>query len=122
MADRGKPLLGGRRRSRAGQLLDVAGDVHRLHGRDRRHAVILAPGQKFAHRLRVGAAGVAVANVGGEEFDEALLRALAGGDDEGRGGVGRAEGDELSYSFVQKRRATYGGIVGTSFSSCSEAP
>jgi hypothetical protein len=34
-------------------------------------AVILAPGQKLRHSLRVGAAGVAVADVGREEFDEA---------------------------------------------------
>jgi len=35
----------------------------------------LAPGQELASRLRVRAAGVAVADVGGEEFDEALVRA-----------------------------------------------
>jgi len=70
--------------------------VHRLHGRDRPHTVILAPGQELAHRLRVGAAGVAIANVGGEEFDEALLRALAGGCDESGGAVS-GYGDELVH-------------------------
>jgi len=45
--------------------------VYGLHGRDRAHAVILAPGQELAHRLRIGAAGVAVADVGGEKFQEA---------------------------------------------------
>jgi hypothetical protein len=35
MADRGEALLNRRRRSRARQLLDIAGDVHRLHGRER---------------------------------------------------------------------------------------
>src|ERR1019366_1614091 len=53
MADRSKPLLGGRRRSLAGELLDVAGDVHGLYGRDRGHAGALAPRQKLAHCLRV---------------------------------------------------------------------
>jgi hypothetical protein len=74
MADRGEALLGGRRRSFAGQLLDVAGDVHGLHGRDREHAGGLTPGQKLADRLRAGAA---VADVGRKEFDGALLRAPA---------------------------------------------
>src|ERR1700678_3582627 len=94
MTDRGKALLGGRRRSRACQLLDVAGDVHWPHVRDRGHTVMLAPPQKLAHRLRVGAAGVAIADVGGEEFDEALLRARAGGCDE-RGGAVSGYRDEL---------------------------
>ena len=58
-------------------LLDVPGDVHQLHGRDRGHAMILAPGQEFTHRLRVGAAGVAVADVGGEKLQKTNPRASA---------------------------------------------
>jgi hypothetical protein len=87
MTDRGEPLLGSRCRSLPRELLDVAGNVHGLHGRDRRHAVRLAPGQKLPHRLRIGATGVAVADVGGEELKKAQLRAIAGGDDEGRYGL-----------------------------------
>jgi hypothetical protein len=70
--------------------------VHRLYRRDRRHAAILAPGQEFAHGLRVGAAGVAVANVGGEEFQKAQLCILASGGDERRGGVS-SDGNELVH-------------------------
>jgi hypothetical protein len=47
--------------------------------------MMLAPGQELGNRLRVGAAGVAVADVGGEEFDEADTGLVAGGDDEGQG-------------------------------------
>jgi hypothetical protein len=98
MADRSEPLLGGRRRSRARQFLDIAGDVHGLHSHNRRHAVSLAPGQKLPHRLRVSAAGIAIADVGREEFEETKLRALAGGGDEGGGGVDRTEGGELVHA------------------------
>jgi hypothetical protein len=41
------------RRSRANQLLNVAGDMYRLHGRDRGHTGMLAPGQEFTQRLRI---------------------------------------------------------------------
>ena len=63
-------------------VLDVASDVHWLHGRDRRHAMMLAPGQELVHCLRVGPAGVAVADVGREEFDKPFLRAISGRGDE----------------------------------------
>jgi hypothetical protein len=82
-----------RRRALAALISD---DVHRLHRRDRRQAPFLAPGKELAHRLRVGAAGIAVANVGREEFKKAQLGALAGGGDKGRGGVS-GEGDKLVH-------------------------
>ena len=47
MADRGEALLDGRRRALAAELLDVGGDMQRLHVGDRRDAGALAPGQKF---------------------------------------------------------------------------
>jgi hypothetical protein len=66
----------------------------------------LAPGQELADRLRIGAAGVAVADVGGEKLDEALLRARAG--DEGgrrrRTGGGRADS---SVSASAHKRAQF---------------
>ncbi len=65
-------------------LLDPGGDVQRLHGRDRRHAMILAPGQEVGHGAAVGAARVRVADVGGEEFKEAERGALAGSGDQRR--------------------------------------
>jgi hypothetical protein len=69
-------------------LLDVGRDVHRLHGGDRWHAGVLAPGQEFRHAARVAAPRVWVADVGREEFDEAHADALAGGLDESRRGMG----------------------------------
>ncbi len=75
MADRGEALLDGRRGSLAAELLDIGGDVQRLHVGDRRDAGALAPGQELPRRLGVGAARVPVADVGGEEFEEARASA-----------------------------------------------
>jgi hypothetical protein len=72
--------------------------VHRLDGRDRRHAAMLALGQELSNRLRVGAAGVAIADIGGEEFEEPDARLVAGCDDESGGGLGRPEKDQLAHS------------------------
>jgi hypothetical protein len=60
----------------------------------------LAPSQELAHCLRVGAASLAVADVGGEEFDEALLRAAAGGDDKGRETSAEREGTSWFVNFT----------------------
>ena len=79
MPDRGEALFDGRRGSFAAKLLDIGGDVQRLHVVDRGDAGALAPGQKFPRRLRIGAARVLIADVGGEEFQKADLGALAGG-------------------------------------------
>jgi hypothetical protein len=59
--------------------LDPNGDVHRLHGVDRRHAGVGAPGQEFLGSAGIGAPRVRVADVGGKEFEEAERGALAGG-------------------------------------------
>src|SRR5271170_5046295 len=69
--------------------------------------MILAPGQELANRLRVCAAGVAVADIGREEFDEALLRTVAGGGDQGRRRPDGAIGNELLHqSRPRHHRAT----------------
>ena len=47
VADRGEALLHGGGRALAAELLDVGGDMQRLHVGDRRDAGRLAPGQKF---------------------------------------------------------------------------
>jgi hypothetical protein len=83
MADCGKVLLRGRRGSVAGELFNVAGDMHGGDGRDRAHAVIFAPKQKLAHGQAVGAPRVPIADVGSEEFKKALLRARVGRRDDG---------------------------------------
>src|SRR5262249_33106890 len=77
--------------------LDPGCAVHRLHAGDRWHAGIVAPGQKFLRRPRIGAARVRIADVGREEFEKAHRRALAGGGDEGRQ-RGRADRDELVHA------------------------
>ena len=90
VADRGEPLLDARRRELARASLDPRGDVHWLHGADRRHAGARAPGQEFIGGAGVGPARVRVADVGGKEFEEAHAGALAGGSDQ-RGHGRRSE-------------------------------
>src|SRR6516164_5630329 len=84
MTDRGELLLDTRRRELARPGPDPRGDVHRLDGADRRHADARAPGQEFIGGASAGAARVRVADVGGEEFEEAHAGAIAGGGDKRR--------------------------------------
>lgn len=57
------------------------------------------PGAELPHRLDVGAAGVGVADLCREEFQEAVSGAVARRCHEGRGGVA-AEGDELVHPLL----------------------
>jgi hypothetical protein len=69
-------------------------------------------------RLRVGAAGVAVADIGGEEFDEALLCTAAGGGDQGR----RRPDGEMSRFMPLQPSSTIAGATrwsGLRFEFCS---
>ena len=84
MAQRRQAQLGGRGRMLARLLLDPGRDVKRLHGGDRWHPLLVAPGQKLRHGAAVGPARVRVADVGREEFQEAKRGALAGGGDQRR--------------------------------------
>ena len=52
--------------------------MHTLDGGDARDATRLQPIEEFDGGARIGAARVRIANVGGEEFKEAIGRALAG--------------------------------------------
>ena len=63
-----------------------------------RDAARLQPVEEFDGGARIGAARVRIADIGGEEFKEAIGRALADGGDEGRGAVG--EGDELIHRSI----------------------
>ena len=47
-------------------------------------AVPVEPGEKAPHRDAIGGPGIRVADIGGEEIDEALRGALAGGGDHRR--------------------------------------
>lgn len=88
-ADRGEVLLDGRPRARLAGFLHPSGDMHGLHVSEVVEAVAPAPGRELARGLKVGAAGMVVGDVGGEELPEAALR--AGIREEKRGGSGRAE-------------------------------
>jgi len=81
MPDRGEPLFDARRGQFARGRLDPRRDVHRLDGGDRRHAGARAPAEKFIGGAGIGPARVRVADVGGEEFEEAHAGTLAGGGD-----------------------------------------
>lgn len=48
--------------------LYVAGNIDRLDVGNRTDATFLAEGQKLAYRLRIGPAGIAIADIGREEF------------------------------------------------------
>ena len=84
VAQCGQAELGGRRGSRLAQLLDVGGNMLALDRRELRDAFRLKPVEEFRRGARIGAAGVRVADVGGEEFEEAIRRARTGGGDQGR--------------------------------------
>jgi hypothetical protein len=110
MADRGEPLLDARRRQLARTGLDPGGDVHRLHRADRRRARACAPSQEFIGGAGKGSARVGVADIRGEEFEEAHTGSVAGGGDK-RGQCGWSGADELVRAIphvsnrVKSRRA-----------------
>ncbi len=63
--------------------------MQRLHGGDRRHAVLLAPGEELGDGAGVGPPRVRVADGGRKEFQEADAGVLAGGGDERGNEMGR---------------------------------
>jgi hypothetical protein len=65
------------------ELLDVGGHGRRLD-RVQPQAALLAPIEELPDGQGIGHPGVAVADVGGEELDEALARVGAGRRDRGR--------------------------------------
>ena len=58
--------------------------MERLNADDRGHPPALAPGQEIDDGAGVGSPRVGIADVGGEEFQEADLSPLASRCDEGR--------------------------------------
>jgi hypothetical protein len=54
------------------QLLDIGGDMDALDIREPRHALGVKPVAEVQRRARIGAARVRVADVGSEEFEEAI--------------------------------------------------
>lgn len=67
---RGEVLLDGGAGEGLLQLLDIGGNVHRLHAGQVAEIVLVAPVRESADGSVVGAAGVGVPNVGGEKFRE----------------------------------------------------
>jgi hypothetical protein len=70
-ADTGQMLLNGGRFACRQHLLDIARHMHGPHVFDAHDAPALAPAQEGDGRLAVGRAGVLVADIDGEEFEEA---------------------------------------------------
>ena len=101
---------------RAPQLLDISRDVHRLEEPELGQPPALAPAEEAGHRLGVGGARVAVADVGGEEFEKTAARVGAGGGDLGRDeGVGFADEEVIchedsvaSFRKKQSHKGRYG--------------
>ena len=83
LPDGGQVLLDRGLRRLGAELLDVGGDAERLDLVQLELALV-APVEELFHRARVGHARVAVADVGGEELDEAAAGAFALGADNGR--------------------------------------
>jgi hypothetical protein len=84
VAHGGELLLDRRCGERAALQLNPGRDVEGLDGRELVRAGCLAPDQKVVDRAGVGAAGVRVADRGGEELQVAPCRPLAGSGGEGR--------------------------------------
>ena len=103
MPQRRQAQLRGRRGSRLLQLLDIGGDMHALDGGDARDAARLQPIEEFDGGARIGAARVRIADIGGEEFKEAIGGALADGGDEGGGAV--SEGNKLAHEISTDRHS-----------------
>ena len=70
-ADAGEMLLDRRRRHLAAQLLDIASNMHRLHVLQPTDPLPFAPVQKRGGSAAISNARVFVADVDGEEFNEA---------------------------------------------------
>ena len=64
-----------------------------------RDAARLQPIEEFHGGARIGAARVRIADIGGEEFKEAIGGALADGGDEGGGAVGDGD-NELVHGLA----------------------
>jgi hypothetical protein len=64
------------------QCLDTRSHVQRLDVRELAKLIMLTPGEEPADRMQIAHAGILVADGGGEEFQEAASRLIAGvGDD-----------------------------------------
>ena len=96
-ADRGEALLHRRDRLRMPELLDEGRHMDRLHASEGGDAARFAPGAELDRTAQVGAAGVRVADVDGEELEEAGAGAFVGGGEQDRqrraGGAGVRTGN-----------------------------
>jgi len=70
-ADAGQMLLDRWCRPFAAQLLDIGGDMHRLYLAQLMDAATLTPAEERASSAAVGGACIRIADVDGEEFEEA---------------------------------------------------
>jgi hypothetical protein len=72
--------------------------MHALDRRELRDPLRLKPIEEFRRRARIGAARVRVPDLRGEEFEEAIGGARAGGGGERRGVI-KEDGDELVHAL-----------------------
>jgi len=77
-------LLHGRLREPLAELLDVGRDEDRIHADQVLDAVLIEPIAEEPDGSRIRGSGVLVPDVGGEEFEEAPRRAIAGVTDDRR--------------------------------------
>ena len=72
--DPGEPLLHRRHRDMAAELLDPGGDMQRLDLGKGGDPALGAPAEKIGHAAGISAAGVRIADRGGEKLQEVALR------------------------------------------------
>jgi hypothetical protein len=120
------------------ERLDIGSDVQRLDIGELADLVMVAPGEEPADRMQIRRPGVPVAGGGGEEFQEALRRRVAGiGDDhrhDDRGcdragdppGLGGRDDGQLTAGFRVGVRhgfsVTFWESVSFSKAGCSDVP
>jgi hypothetical protein len=114
-ADGGEVLLDGRLRHPVLERLYIGGDVKRLDIDQRHDPGGVEPGEEVRHRPVIGHAGVLVADGGGEEFQEAPHRGIAGAGDRRRHGeaatsMARCRGCPGTRNWNVTFRAIFGRI------------
>ena len=104
-------------RSNSTELLDIAGNMHRLDGAELVKAHSLAPAEEFSDSPGVGRPGIGIADIGGEEFQIPPARLLTGLSDDDRYRAAAASSliaEEKSSSFFDRPSSL--GLPVTSFS------
>jgi hypothetical protein len=97
--DRREVLLDGRLGHPGPERLDIGGDVERLDVDELADLVAVDPGKEIRDGPVIGHAGIPVADGGGEEFQEAARRGVAGGGDDRRHRTGATRSERFLGSW-----------------------